>query len=91
MSIRITGIRLQGGEQHEHITHLRWAEDGTQNGGIDTRAQLVAWVDGGVQTYVNEGGRRVEVRVVTPPHGAKYLRTVADGYYTNNLLALPRV
>ncbi|MFD9461153.1 DUF3892 domain-containing protein [Streptomyces sp. NPDC060027] len=28
--------------------------------------------------------------MVTPTRGAKYLRTHADGVWTNNLLALPR-
>jgi Protein of unknown function (DUF3892) len=35
-------------------------------------------------------GNRADVGVVTPTHGAKYLRTYADGVWTDNLLALPR-
>jgi uncharacterized protein DUF3892 len=35
-------------------------------------------------------GNRVDVGVVTPTDGSKYLRTYADGKWTDNLLALPR-
>jgi hypothetical protein len=35
-------------------------------------------------------GRVMSIRVITPNHGEKYLRTYADGLWTDNLLALPR-
>ncbi|MEN4450123.1 DUF3892 domain-containing protein [Mycobacterium sp. SM3041] len=44
---------------------------------------------GGI-AYVYEAGRQVRVGVVTPQVGPKYLRTYADGVWTDNLLALPR-
>lgn len=37
--------------------------------------------------YTFEGGKRAEIAVVDGP--PKYLRTYADGKWTNNLLALP--
>jgi Protein of unknown function (DUF3892) len=38
--------------------------------------------------YVSAGGRSIQV-VVATHDGRKYLKTTADGYAPNNLLALP--
>jgi hypothetical protein len=38
--------------------------------------------------YTQVNGKRADVGVVSDEHG-KYLRTHADGYYNDNLLALP--
>ncbi|QSR28822.1 hypothetical protein CFH99_24675 [Nocardioides aromaticivorans] len=92
MAIRITAIRLSGGTQHEHITHLWWTNPGTGETGDSTRAAIVSWIenDGGKAYVEDNTGHRVNVLVVTPNYGAKYLRTYADGVATNNLLSLPR-
>ncbi|WP_413467926.1 DUF3892 domain-containing protein [Mycobacterium sp. RTGN4] len=39
---------------------------------------------------MDEAGHRVDVLVVTPATGPKYLRTYAGGTWKNNLLALPQ-
>ncbi len=60
--------------------------------GDNSRAQIVTWIeeDDG-KAYVDDGrGNRAEVLVITPKYGDKYLRTYADGRWTDNLLALPR-
>ena len=92
MAIRITHIRLSGGTTHEHITHLWWTNPPSGTSGDNTRAEIVAWIenkDG--KAYVQDAqGHRADVGVVTPQYGAKYLRTYADGVWTNNLLALPQ-
>ena len=92
MAIRVTAIRLSGGQQHEHITHLWWTNPADGSTGDHTRAQLVSWIeDKNGKAYVEDRpGDRAEVGVVTPKVGPKYLRTHADGKWTNNLLALPR-
>jgi Protein of unknown function (DUF3892) len=86
--VYITQIHLEGGERHEHIASLRWRnpDDGATD--QSTRAQMVEWINQGGDARVTDGVREVVVRVVAgnPP----YLRTVADGVYTDNLLALPR-
>jgi hypothetical protein len=72
---------------HEHITHL---------GNIAvpwylTRAQIVADIDSGIYTYFvrdSLNGKRVDIRVVREVGKAPYLRTVADGRFTDNLLSL---
>jgi hypothetical protein len=90
MRIRITAIRLMGGATHEHITRLWWTGNGTT--ADNTRAELVDWISiGRASAYVMDNiGNFVEVAVVRPRFGPAYLRTYADGVYTDNLLALPR-
>ena len=69
--------------EHEAITHLggpgwRW-----------TRSQVITSIEAGTNTfYTSVNGKRAEVGIVDGPYG-KYVRTHADGYYNNDLLALP--
>ena len=71
------------GSAHEHITHL---------GGASwkwTVQQVVASIENGTNTfYTLVGGKRADVGVVKGQSG-KYVRTYADGYWNDNLLALP--
>jgi hypothetical protein len=92
VSIEITAIRLSGGTSHQHIVHLWWTNPATNEVGDNTRAEIVAWIEHkNGKAYVRDGqGHRVDVGVVTPSSGPKYLRTYADGVWTDNLLALPR-
>ena len=92
MAIRITHIRLSGGTNHEHIVQLWWTNPGTGQTGDNTRSAIVSWIeDENGKAYVEDAsGNRADVGVVTPQSGAKYLRTHADGKWTNNLLSLPR-
>lgn len=92
MAIRFTAIRLSGGNTHQHIVRLWWINPSTGKTGENTRAALVEWIENqNGKAYVEDsGGHRVNVGVVTPSSGAKYLRTYADGRWTNNLLALPQ-
>ena len=92
MAGRITHIRQAGGAGHEHITHLWWTDPASGQAGDNTRAQTVSWIeDKHGKAYVEDGpGNRADVGVITPAYGPKYLRTHADGRWTDNLLALPR-
>jgi hypothetical protein len=92
VAIQITAIRLSGGTQHEHISHLWWTNPATNKTGDNTRAQIVSWIeDEGGKAYVEDQYKnRVDVKVVTPTGRPKYLRTYADGVPTDNLLALPK-
>jgi hypothetical protein len=91
MSIRITATRLSGGTSHEHIVHLWWTDPATNQPGNGSRSTVIYWMETKAgQAYVDDGrGNHVSVAVVTPSHGEKYLRTHADGVWTDNLLALP--
>ncbi len=68
---------------HEGITHL---------GGANwkwTRQQVITSIEQRTNTFhTMVAGKRAEVGVVDGPNG-KYVRTHADGYYNDNLLALP--
>lgn len=92
MAIKVTATHLTGGQNHEHITHLWWANPSSGATGDNTRAAVVSWIENEHgKAYVDDGrGNRADVLVVTPRYGDKYLRTYADGKWTDNLLALPR-
>lgn len=91
MALRITAIQQQGGTGHEHIIWVWYTDMSTGAASDCSRAKMVSMIeDMGMTAYVSEGGRRAKVGVVTPRYGPKYLRTYADGVWTDNLLALPR-
>ncbi|NKC51390.1 DUF3892 domain-containing protein [Ochrobactrum cytisi] len=49
----------------------------------------MAWIEAGAHTfYTSSGGNRSNVGVVDGRNG-NHLRTHANGYYNDNLLALP--
>lgn len=51
---------------------------------------MVDWIENKKgKAFVGSGSQRVEVGVVSPSGGQPYLRTYADGVWTNNLLSLP--
>jgi len=66
---------------------------GAQNGGawklpID---EAIRGIENGTWSFWTKvNGRQVDVIVAKRPNGRKYLKTTADGYEPNNLLALPR-
>lgn len=84
----ITAIHLVGGSGHEHIAEVRWTNAATAQTGHSSREEMVSYLRAGNRAEVHAAGRAVEVRVVNanPP----YIRTYADGIWTDNLLALPR-
>ena len=81
---RVTCINKQPRDNpHEGITHL---------GGSNwkwPRSQVIQSIESGTNTFHTlVDGKRADVGVVDGPNG-KYVRTHADGYYNDNLLALP--
>ena len=84
--VYIIAVHLENGEEHEHITKVNW--QGGSNSNTCSRADMIGWLNKGNRAFVTDNVRTVEVGVVqaSPP----YLRTIADGRWTNNLLALPR-
>ena len=92
MAIRITAIRLSGGTTHQHIVQLWWTSPSSGESRNNSRSEIVAWIeDQALGAYVQDFfGHRSPVAVVTPTYGEKYLRTHADGVWTDNLLALPQ-
>ena len=84
---RITDVHMVGGTKHEHIAAVKWVDDAGPRG-ESTRAEMVSWIDGGGKAYVSHGTQKIAVGVVNAV--PKYIRTHADGVWTDNLLALPR-
>lgn len=88
---RITHIRKPNRQStHEHITHVGNIGNASGNW-VWPRADVISSIKNGTNTfYVLEGGKRSEVGVVNPEDGrAPFLRTHADGYWSDNLLPLP--
>lgn len=69
---------------HEGITHL---------GGATwklTRQQVIDHIESRKwDFYTLVGGKKAWLVVRKTAHGTKYVQTIADGYYSNNLLDLP--
>ena len=92
MAVQITHIRMSSsGSGHEHITDYRWLSLADDEVNSSSKATMVDWLDNkGGTAHVGSGAGRADVGTVHPSHGAPYLRTYADGVWTNNLLSLPR-
>lgn len=91
MAIQITHVRYNGfNKTHESIVRYKWRNDATGGTGDTDKPGMVAYVDVDTNTvYVANGGPRVQVGAVHPSGSPAYLRTYADGNWTNNLLSLP--
>ena len=92
MSIFIKGVRTEpvGNNDHVHITMLRYNEIGNPTLRDVSKNGLIEWLNGNSnnQAFVKVGQNQVRVYVV--PVQPPYVRTVADGIWTDNLLSLPR-
>lgn len=82
--VQVTCInKIPRNNPHEGITHLG------NSTGKWTRQSVIDWIEARTHTfYTYVDGKRADIGVVDGPNG-KYLRTYADGYYNDNLLALP--
>lgn len=82
--VQVTCINNQPRDNsHEGITHL--GGDGWKW----PRSEVIRSIVNGTNTFFTlVSGKRADVGVVSGPNG-KYVRTHADGYYNDNLLALP--
>ena len=87
--VYITEIHVSPpGDRHERIAAVRWRNPSTGQHGACSTSAMVEFIQNGNQVQVTDGRNTVAVAVVEA--SPRYLRTVADGYYTDNLLALPR-
>jgi hypothetical protein len=88
--IHIHAVHMSGGTGHEHIASVKWQNPDDGKTGQNTKAEMVAWLRKSTanKAYVCGGGHLAPVKVVnaSPP----YIRSHADGVWTDNLLALPR-
>lgn len=91
MTVEITHVRYGSTEKTEStIAQYKWRNPSDGNVGSSDKPTMVDWIDNkGGHAYVGNGSSRVDVGVVRPMQGQPYLRTYADGKWTNNLLNLP--
>jgi hypothetical protein len=92
MTIQITAVRYGGTyKTHSSISELRYRDLQTQQVRDVAKPALVAWLDQSKtnQAIVSDGIRSVNVGTVHPQYDSPYVRTYADGTWTDNLLALP--
>ncbi len=87
MAVYIIKRHMAGGSGHEHIAEVEWENRSPGKTGKNSRAEMVKYIeeDKGDARVAN-GSSYVSVGVVnaTP----KYIRTYADGKWSDNLLAL---
>ena len=90
MKVQFTAIHLEGGAGHESIANLKAKDPATNATYQDTKANWVTFIERGNIGFVHDNyGNTVSVLVRT--NGVtKWLQTVADGKWTDNLLALPK-
>jgi len=87
MGIRITAVHLDGGDEHEHIAEVEWMNLEWGNVGESSVDALMRWLEESENVAV-VGQARVDV--VRSPTGSSWLQAVADGFWTDELLGLPR-
>lgn len=91
--IEVIERHMVGGENHEHIAEVKYVnEDGETKRA--SRAAMVEWLDKSDSNKAIVRSRQdrsqyAYVGTVHPQHSPAYIRTYADGKWTDNLLALP--
>jgi len=92
MSVEITCINKDGGDHydpHEAITHLGWKNESTSVSGIFTLQEMITFLEAENMAYVKDAWNNIAYLVVrTSRFNNKFVKTVADGRETNNLLEL---
>jgi uncharacterized protein DUF3892 len=86
----ITAVHFSGGSRsEEQIVSVRWLN---ATGGVSrtsTAEAMIDWIENGNVVYVGGPDGHVRVGVVRPSGRAPYLRTYANGEWTDNLRSLP--
>jgi hypothetical protein len=88
LGIRITAVHLDGGDEHEHIAEVEWQNLEWGNVGESSVESVMRWLDEAENIAVV--GQRSRVDVVRSPTGSSWLQAVKDGFWSNDLLSLPR-
>jgi len=93
MAIQIKCINKDNGNHenpHEAIQSYGWVNDADASSGKSNRVAMVKFLEDGGSAYVRDQFRNVAHCVVrTSSSGNKFLQTVSDGKYSDNLLSLP--
>lgn len=76
---------------HEAISDYGWLNEVSGDTGVSTRPVMVQWVEKGGEAFVKDNsGNKARCQVRTSVNGTKFLQTVSDGRWTDNLLSLPK-
>ena len=76
-------------DPHRHITHIGGVNHDGRNWKLSEEDAIQGIHDDKWQFFVSVGGHTVDVNIARGPSGREYLRTNADHYKPDNLLALP--
>jgi hypothetical protein len=91
--IQFTAREMNGGNGHEHVARLWWTDTSTGTDGLMDIDTVTRWLDKPEnRAFVEDRvrpGNYVEAFVVKPIGNQWYIRTAADGRWTDNILALP--
>jgi hypothetical protein len=74
-------------DPHRAISHLGFTDSAGRY--KTTRLEMYNFIEGGGKAYVKDRYGNVAYIGTATHEGAKYVRTYADGKWTDNLLALP--
>jgi len=93
MAVKIICINKDNGQHldpHEGITHLRWENESSGETGKSTRMEMVRFIenDKGSAYVKDRYGNKVFLVVRVSRFGTKYVKTIANGVETDNLLYL---
>lgn len=89
MEVQVECITLSGTtRQHEHITNIGGTNPDKKRWNLPLNDAIVGIENKTYKFFVLVGGQKVWVEVVSR-NGRKYLRTIANGKETDNLLSLP--
>jgi len=93
VSIRVVCINKDNGDHddpHESIDFFGWINESTQAKGKSSRKEMVDFLEDKGQAYVKDNQNHTSYCYVrtNPRNGNKFIQTVSDGRYTNNLLSL---
>lgn len=92
MSVKITCINKDNGDHydpHEAITHLGWINENTSKSGKCSRDDMIRFLEKGYRAYVKDAWGNIAYLVVRISRfGNKFVKTIADGRESNNLLEL---
>lgn len=91
MAVQITHVRFNGyARSEETIVRYKWLNPSDGTSSDNDKPSMVDFIDNQKgEAYVGSGPSKVAVGVVHPTTGQPYLRTHADGTWTNNLVNLP--
>jgi len=91
LTVYITAVSMTAGNRAEHIDSVRWLNPTDGKTGQSTREAMVDWIDNnnGIAKVGSSTGP-VAVETVHPAGRPAYIRTVANGQETDNLLSLAR-